>query len=447
MKCRLNTTIHTVCLATISFVNIAKSQETTKEDAVIVENTDVAKKTEASLPYEKGKGEDNKKQKNKDNKAHLLEQWGLEIEGKIHSRWEMIHYKEDILQIDESGTAVVDEHGEPVYLQEDRVFNEFNIKRARLKLTWTPADWVYARLQLGDFQEFGEGTSLLKDAYIHLSPSKYLEVRVGLFKKPFSRLELKGSSALLVAERGIGNGVIVEQYATSSLNLVPNDDRLQYGDRDIGIQVSGRLIQSVKLDYEIGIFNGTGPVLTRKSNSKDAVLRITSTPSAWLKLGLNGSLKFFDKEEIKKAGFAGEKDSSFLQNPGWATGADVLFEAFGVALHLEALVALDYRVIDLNNSLIMNGIAILSYTKKFKAPWKFALEPVFKMEILDPSSIYINDVVLLYSPGLNLYFGKWVRLMLHGEIQRVSEFTAESLHKKKNGRSSEQFIAQFCFDI
>ena len=93
----------------------------------------------------------------------------------------------------------------------------------------------------------------------------------------------------------------------------------------------------------------------------------------------------------------------------------------------------------------MNFIAILSYRHKFDVPWKFAVEPVFKMEVLDPNSVIPDDLVLVYTPGLNAYFGKYVRLMVHGNIQRVSKYTEES--SAGNVRSREELILQFCFDI
>ena len=68
-----------------------------------------------------------------------------------------------------------------------------------------------------------------------------------------------------------------------------------------------------------------------------------------------------------------------------------------------------------------------------------------KMEVLDPNSVIPDDLVLVYTPGLNAYFGKYVRLMVHGNIQRVSKHTEESF--AGNVRSREELILQFCFDI
>ncbi len=327
----------------------------------------------------------------------------VEVRTRIHVRWEMEERAAD---------------GE--------LENRFLIRRARLKLIWEPEKWITAKLQVGGFQDLEFGMSLLKDAYIHLSPSRYVEVRVGQFKKPFSRLELRSSGKLRVAERGDGNSFIIED--------------LLHGGRDIGLQLSGRIVKSIKLDYEAGVFNGTGPNLTELGNAKDVTVRLKTQPVEWFEVGSNGSFKFFDDDAHKA------RDEKFT----WAAGVDTVFRFFGVRLHLEGLMARDhlylanYPLVDpplTEMPLTLNGLAIISYRHKFDTSWRVAVEPVFKVEYLDPNLDFIDDQILLYTPGFNTYLGKVLRLMLNAEFRRGGRNHLASF------RDRETLMLQLCLDI
>lgn len=394
-----------------------------------------------------GEGDGKKKKKDKKNKKGPLQ-----VRAKIHTRWEMEHYRNEVL--------------DPLTLEmtEESVnSNEFKIQRARVKLIWDLSDWMMATLQLGSFDETTSLMSILKDAYIHLSPLRYLQLRVGQFKKPFSRFELRGFGTLRLPHRGVGNELIVESFDSNGTS----GDSLQYGDRDLGLQLSGRLVKKLKLDYEVGVFNGTGPVTPeelKRRRSKDVVARMKIKPAKWIGVGVNGSFKFFDKDERTREIADPDDDGEgitqkVLRHPGWAAGLDMLFKVAGFRLHLESLLARDYRnpvhlrdpetydgVSEFDdNNLILNWFAVLSYRYDFEVDWKLAVEPVFKMEMLDPNTMYDEDLVFLYTPGLNMYFGKHFRLMVHGNFQRVSKYTLESY--SGSIRSYEQLIVQFCFDF
>ena len=305
--------------------------------------------------------------------------------------------------------------------KERTIENRFRVRRARFKLTWRPEKWLTAVLQVGDFNERDFGISLLRDAYLHISPSRYIEVRVGQFKKPFSRIELRSPGKLRVFKRGPGNDLLAEE--------------LRYGDRDLGIQLSGRIVPAMKLDYIIGVFNGSGPNISEKGNSKDINARVKATVSRFFELGINGAFKFFDDEE--------ERGST-----GWAVGADAVLKAAGFRTHLEGIIGTDHafksREIQVTDNApgIFDVLAILSYkhTVSGSEP-AIAVEPVFKFELLDPNTKVTADQVLVYSPGLNLYLGKYLRLMIHGELTRPSKNSA------KRFPQDELLAFQLCFDI
>ena len=334
----------------------------------------------------------------------------FKVSARIHAVWEMTHEN-----IPDSPATAVNE------FEKQDVENQFSIRQARFKFRWRPEKWLTAAFQLAGFQDNDFGVSLLRDAYIHVSPLRYLEIRAGLFKKPFSRLQLRSFGKLRVLNRGEVNDLIVED--------------LRYGERDLGIQFSGRILPSVKLDYEVGVFNGSGPDISEQGNSKDVVARIATSPTKWFSLGTNASFKFFDDSE---------SDETFA----WAAGADAVFKVAGFRAHLEGLAASDYSyknrqdVVTQTQPTIFGIVGILSYKHKAGiGAFGLALEPVFKVEMLDPNNKITDDQVLTYDAGFNTYIGKYLRLMIHGEFRRPAKNSAVQYP----GR--EILAVQLCFDI
>ena len=346
----------------------------------------------------------------------------VRVKARIHTRWIMEHHP------DESGDS--------------ETTNEFNIRRARFKLLWEPEPWLMAKIQVGDFHKTDIFRRLLRDAYIHVSPLRFLEFRVGYFKKPFSRLALRSSGSLRVPERGIGNDLIL--------------DSLLYGGRDLGFQLSGRLIQSIELDYALGFFNGTGVTGEgrERDDQKDIVARLKVTPAKWLGLGVNGSFKFNTVAKTKTETNSNGKDETVTRNENemyFAAGADAVMKVAKVRLHLEGIVAQNHasgtvlttrrELADGEYPLILSLVSILSYKHKFDTAFKFAVEPVFMFEMLEPDLDINEDETFVFSPGFNSYFGKYFRVMIHGEFRRPRR-NAKTLYPEK-----EMLYIQFCVDI
>jgi len=305
----------------------------------------------------------------------------LEIGGRLHAGWSLEHDAES------------DDYG-----------NEFAIKRAKVQLEWKPARWLAAVIEL-EASEAIEG-SLLRDAFVQVSPMRQLEVRVGQFKKPFSGLELLSPSKRRLINRGPGNSLIIED--------------LMYGDRDLGVQLSGRLVKSIKLDYAIGGFNGSGMNLGDPGLSKDLAARLQMRPVKPLVIGANGSFKFFDDAELQDG----------KPSRAWAAGLDAKLTFGGFRLYAEGLVGQNHiayleavegsEITADNPPKFVNALGVVSYKHDFDVSWGFAIEPAFKAEFLEPSTVFVDDGVLAFTPGLNTYFGQYFRLMIDGEFIRSS---------------------------
>jgi len=304
--------------------------------------------------------------------------------------------------------------------------NEFEVKRARLKASWRPERWMLAVVQIDVAEAFELGGSMLRDAYVHLSPLEQLQLRVGQFKKPFSGLELQSPGKLRVIERGPGVKYLAED--------------LLYGDRDLGLQLSGRLVKSVKLDYEIGVFNGSGPDLDEMDNSKDLVARLQIRPIKQLELGANLSAKFFSDPRPRQ--------------PAWAlaAGGDARVGIKGFRFFAEALVAPDHKAYGFDVTATPETtpnafavLAIVSYKQKLDTSVRFAIEPVFKAELFDPDLKMAADHLWVLTPGINAYLGKYFRLMLSGEFVRSNR--NNDFNPQASQADSETLEVLACFDI
>jgi phosphate-selective porin OprO/OprP len=116
--------------------------------------------------------------------------------------------------------------------------------------------------------DFGNGTTVLQDAYVELRLDKAANIRAGKFKPPIGLERLQLDSETEFVERGLPT------------NLAPN--------RDTGIQLGGSVLANT-LSYQVGVFNGivdnsTGDGDT--NDKKDYLARIFAEPfrngDSWL---------------------------------------------------------------------------------------------------------------------------------------------------------------------
>ncbi|MDZ7288688.1 MAG: OprO/OprP family phosphate-selective porin [candidate division KSB1 bacterium] len=108
--------------------------------------------------------------------------------------------------------------------------------------------------------DFGEGRTVLQDAYIDFHYCPWARLRIGKFKEPFGLERLQSGANLMFIERALPN------------NLVPN--------RDVGVQLHGELLKGT-LTYAGGIFNGVadgGSADNDPNDAKDVAGRIFIHP-------------------------------------------------------------------------------------------------------------------------------------------------------------------------
>jgi phosphate-selective porin OprO/OprP len=109
--------------------------------------------------------------------------------------------------------------------------------------------------------DFGQGTTVLQDAYVEWHYWPWLRIRAGKFKPPVGLEQLQSDTDLPFVERGLPT------------DLLPNL-------RDVGAQVSGDLFDGT-VSYAAGIFNGVVDGASGDLagwNSKDGAARIFLQP-------------------------------------------------------------------------------------------------------------------------------------------------------------------------
>lgn len=132
----------------------------------------------------------------------------------------------------------------------------FYLRRVRPILEGTVGQWFDFRIT----PDFGEGKTVLQDAYADWRFAPSFKLRSGKFKTPFGLERLQSASDIVFVERSLPT------------NLVPN--------RDLGIMVHGDVLDGL-FSYAAGVFNGVvdgGSADADANDSKEAAGRLFFLP-------------------------------------------------------------------------------------------------------------------------------------------------------------------------
>lgn len=178
----------------------------------------------------------------------------------------------------------------------------FYLRRARVSISgdiWE--DKLDYRLQV-DFN----GTPKVCDLYVRFLPLKEVGLQLGQFKLPFSlENELYGPTKFELIE-----------YSYLTTYLTRNDntyDGISATGRDLGAQLIGGFIHKDGysiINYNIGVFNGSGINTKDNNKSKDVIGRIIIKPIKHL--SISGSYMYGET----KFG-----DNNYMKSPRWSVGA------------------------------------------------------------------------------------------------------------------------------
>lgn len=277
------------------------------------------------------------------------------------------------------------------------------LERVFLRATATPTQAFSVKL-LVDFGELVRKNQkkALKLAFGEFRPTKAITVTVGLFKIPFSLLEL-----LPIAEFELAN-------------VGPTDDLIKdlgFGGRDIGAMVEVAPLKKKKwLELQGGIFQGDSVGPQHYSVPGILAFRADSRPIPKLRLGADCATRVHsvtDRADVLSAPY--EKYST-----GTACSADVTlaYKKFGLRAEWMTGVRTDTPEHPGGNVRnFMAAWAIASY--RFKLRNKLALLPAFRFEWLDEDESHDTGIITSISGGMALEFFTSTRLLFDLTRQNV----------------------------
>jgi phosphate-selective porin OprO/OprP len=196
-----------------------------------------------------------------------------------------------------------------VWMQNDvRVFfnnhpsrTQFLVRRARLDFRGS-LEKIFGFRLMGEFEgDGGTNAANLKEGWVEYNQFPVFRIKVGQFKEPYGLENLYSDLWLDFLERPVAENFIRPE-------------------QDLGLMFFGKLFGK-RLEYGVGIFNGSGTNIAESNDDKDAAGRLALTPFAgrenkWVKhLTFGGSMTY-------------GKQSSTLDNTGPTTAGGTRFLTF-----------------------------------------------------------------------------------------------------------------------
>jgi hypothetical protein len=287
----------------------------------------------------------------------------------------------------------------------------FETRRVRLVGQITIKDWITGTLE----PDYALGVLQLRLAFVNFAFTNALQLKVGQFKKPFSRIFLESSLQIPAIERGLRirglpEALEIEDTAGSQapvlvdvggIPLVGEEqfilETIGYLGYDIGAGLNGAI---GPLRYEAGVFNGAGGDRRDDNDGKTYGVRAGVNPSANMPLLLGGAVLHQSRFSTPESGTAVELfgEWSTFRTPGPHVLAE--FARGGT------LVA--------DDSFIVTQVVAAWFVPTVGRVE--GVEPVARVSYGNPRLDVADDAGLLLTPGINVYFFGRNRLSLNWDV-------------------------------
>ncbi len=186
------------------------------------------------------------------------------------------------------------------YLWDDANQSSFTVRRARLDLKGDISKKIDYRLQV----EFASKVQIM-DAFVQFKPFRQLNVKVGQYKVPFS---IENTDYTPLKFEFIDYPMALRKLM--GFNEVVGGESLSASGRDMGLTLYGGFGKRDGynlVNYDFGVFNGSGINTADNNRSKDVVARLSVKPVEGLML--SGSY------------YWGEYGKAYLKRQRYAVGA------------------------------------------------------------------------------------------------------------------------------
>lgn len=252
----------------------------------------------------------------------------------------------------------------------------FDIRRARLDLKALVTSNLTLRFQT-DFA----GSARILDAYAEYKPASFFVLTMGQFKVPFSLENLASSNKLDFIDRSQA----VEALVARGQDVIGNQNG-----RDIGVQVGGTFLtigNFNRLEYKIGVFNGTGINSSDLNGAKDFAGRLVAQPLKNLFIGGN----YYYGWDVPLGTTKSQERSRY--------GFDFSYEFDQFSLRSEYIHGTDKNI---------NRAGWYAQAGVWIVPQKFQF--LLKYDTYDPNKSVADNATTNYIVGVNYFFNSWSKL-------------------------------------
>jgi hypothetical protein len=293
---------------------------------------------------------------------------------------------------------------------EDRVASStFEARRVRLAAEVTVREWIVGVVE-ADYANAGFS---MKRAFVDLGFDEAIALRVGQFKRPFSRIFLTSSLETPVIERGLRlRGLSAAFERSDAAQPMPvlgpeaifGDefavlDGLGHVDYELGAAIHGEL---GRFGYEAGVFNGTGEDGQDANDAKSFAGRVMIGMGE-LPLSVGGAVSY------REMGVGDESvgGAAFALDAVWGA-----FRRAGLRVLIEGSAGENYFV----DETFLAAQVMTSWYYETGGARVEGVEGAARVSWGDPDREVDGDAGVLLTPGFNLYFMGRNRLSVNWDV-------------------------------
>lgn len=321
-----------------------------------------------------------------------------------------------------SEEPAVDSEGAPVGQPERK--GSLVLRQARVGVDARYLDILRVRITLdvSDLLEKPKPGKVLRNAYGNIRIRPYFQIRAGQFKRPYSRLELRGFSSIPFIGRGLFNRVATED--------------LGWGDRAAGVMLWGDLeLARPGLDRLRWQVSATNNALSGAPHGFDLHARLTYDPMPWLSFGANSAFKSVQDPLADEPTCRSKwKRGPDCRRKVAAAGGDAAVHLDAIYASVEVDLAQDWRNAE-ESPWMLSALGYVSY--ELAITEQFRLQPVVFGEYMDSNLNYGESEAVRAGAAFNLLWSKHLRIMPQVEF----------IEPLKPVTSFNRFVSEYTFAL
>ncbi len=292
--------------------------------------------------------------------------------------------------------AAVDSDGAPVGLPVRK--GSLDLRQARVGVDARYRDILRVRVSVdfADLLDSPKPGKVLRNAWANIRIHPLFQIKVGHFKRPFSRLEMRGFTSIPFIDRGLFNGLAIEG--------------LGWGDRAVGMSLWGDFEAERPGLHELRWYvSVTNNALSGAAHGVDVHARLTYDPTKWFSIAANGAFKLIQDaladEDVCQSTW---KRAASCRREVFAAGGDVAFDYKDFFASAELNLAQDWLYAD-SSPWMLGALGYASYD--IEVGKRTRLQPVVFGEYIDSNLTYGESEAVRAGGAFNVLWTKRLRIM------------------------------------